>query len=76
MMRQQQVAQAITGYVDSAGVSKVCPDGCIESTQWSSRTREFVGEVFDYMNGLSLEERLDFRAALAGGAKPSTSPAT
>ncbi len=64
IMRQQITAQAITGYVDLNGVSTVSSGPCLESLRWNSRTREFIGEIFDHMNGVSSDEREDFRKAL------------
>ena len=70
MLRQQLVAQAIIDYVprsgDKAGQTVTVTDSCQESLTWSSRTREFVGEFWDYLNAVSNQEREDFRRALAG----------
>lgn len=64
LMRQQMVAQSIIGYVDAKGNSVTCVGPCLESVNWSARTREFLGEIFDHLNGVSQEERLDFRKSL------------
>lgn len=70
MLRQQMVAQAIVDYVprggEKAGSLVTVADSCQESLTWSSRTREFVGEIWDYLNAVSQNERDDFRRALAG----------
>lgn len=72
-LRQQLIAQAIVEYVprngDKAGASVPSAGPCRESLDWSARTREFVGEVFEYVNGVSFQEREDFRKALAGPQK-------
>jgi hypothetical protein len=68
-LRQQLVATAIVDYVPRTGdraKQLVTSDGsCQDSLNWSSRTREFVGEIFDYLNGVSQDERDAFRKALA-----------
>jgi hypothetical protein len=64
MMRQQIVAQAIVE-VDGKPVVGAC---CVQYPRWSNRTRDFVGEVFDFLNEASEEEKRDFRKALAGSA--------
>lgn len=74
MLRQQLIAQAIVDYTprygENKGVKVVVAGSCQDSLDWSSRTREFVGEIFDYLNGVSGQEREDFRKALVG---PQTS---
>lgn len=65
MLRQQMVAQAISGFMSVGGERVKCVGPCLDSLMWSSRTREFVGELFDYVNGVSQEERDSFRKALA-----------
>ena len=68
-MRQQTIAQAIVSYRKVGNTELVTSTGpCVDSTKWSSRTREFVGEIYDYMNGVGMEEREGFRKALASGA--------
>lgn len=73
MLRQQLVAQAIVDYTPRVGEHKgqviVTTGSCQDSIGWNSRTREFVGEIFDYVNGVSLQEREDFRKALVGDPK-------
>lgn len=64
LMRQQIVAQSILSYVDANGKSVTCSGPCLESIGWSSRTREFLAEIFDHMNGVSEEERENFRKSL------------
>ncbi len=73
MLRQQMIAEAIVA-VDG----KKCHGPCIQSVDWNARTREFVGETYDYVNGLSNDEREAFRKALAGasGAQPGTTSTT
>ena len=72
MLQAQMIAGSITK-VD--GVDQ--PGSCQDSIKWSIRTREFVGIAFDYMNGISGDEREGFMAELAGGsAPPATTPAT
>jgi len=74
-IRQQLVAQSIKDYTPRSGenVGKVVvvQGSCQESLNWSSRTREYVGEVFDYLNGVGQQEREDFRKALmsTGGSQ-------
>lgn len=74
MLRQQLVAQAIVDHVprhgEKAGQTVVTVEGsCQDSITWNSRTREFVGEVWDYVNAVSNQEREDFRKALMGETK-------
>jgi hypothetical protein len=64
MMRQQTVAQAIVAYTSLNGQVHHTPEGCIASIGWSQRTREFIGEIFDHMNSVTMEERASFRKAL------------
>lgn len=75
MLRQQLIAQAIVDYVPRHGEHKgqvvTVAGSCQDSLEWSARTREFVGEIFDYVNGVSMQEREDFRKALVG-PQPST----
>ncbi len=75
MMRQQMQVQAITGYTTLEGNVRKCV-APLESLNWNSRTREYIGEIYDFLNGLTMKERDDFREALAGGAKLPSSPAT
>jgi hypothetical protein len=63
MMRQHMIAQSITE-VDGKAVTGPC---CLESLRWSARTREFVGEIYDFVNGVDPKERENFMKALAGG---------
>ncbi len=70
LMRQQVIAQAITGFTPSEGAATVSNGPCLVSLQWNSRTREFIGEVFDYMNGVEASEREDFRKTLAAQSTP------
>jgi len=65
MIRQQMVAQSITSFVTVDGVRTKCNGPCLESLTWAARTREYVGEIFDYLNGVSREERESFQKALA-----------
>lgn len=69
-LRQQLIAQSIVDFVprhgERAGSKVEVTGSCQDSLDWSSRTREFVGEIFDYVNGVSYQEREDFRKALAG----------
>ena len=65
MIRQQMVAQSIVGFTSIDGMKIKCTGPCLESLQWSARTREFVGEIFDYLNGVSADERESFQKALA-----------
>lgn len=68
-MRNQAVISSIIGYD-----GKTLTGPCMEYMDWSNRTREFVGEIYDYLNGVSDEERTDFRKALAGGAVADSIP--
>lgn len=65
LLRQQLLAQSIESYVTLEGktVTKT-GSACLESIEWSGRTREFVGEIFDHINGVRADEREDFRKAL------------
>lgn len=76
-LRQQVIAQSIESYTRrDSKTAKSCPLGSLESTKWSLRTREFVGEMYDYINNAEKDERDSFKKALAGGASPvATSPA-
>lgn len=80
MMRQQLVAQSIVEYelADPQGERKVvsCSGPCVEVTKWSSRTREFLGEIFDHLNSVTNEEREDFRSTLVRKLTPGSSVAT
>lgn len=76
LMRQQIMAQAITAFVSKDNVSTVANGPCLESLRWCARTREFLGEIFDYMNGVDREEREDFRRALAVQSTPGSPGAT
>lgn len=64
LMRQQIIAQSILSYTDANGKTVSCTGPCLDSIGWSARTREFLGEIFDHMNGVSAEEREDFRKSL------------
>jgi len=66
IMRQQILAQAITSFTKLDGTVAPSTGPCLDSLNWSARTREFVGEIFDYMNGVDGDEREDFRKALVG----------
>lgn len=66
-MRIQAIAGAIVEYADRDGQRRECRGPCLEYRDWSNRTREFVGEIYDYLNGMSPKERDDFQKALAGG---------
>ncbi len=74
-LRQQLVAQSIKNYTprsgDHQGKVIVAQGSCQDSLNWSSRTREYVGEIFDYINGVGQQEREDFRKALmsTGGSQ-------
>lgn len=75
-LRQQLVAQAVVDYVPRTGdrTGQLVPvaGSCQDSITWSSRTREFVGEVFDFLNGVSQDERDAFRKALATSSTPGS----
>lgn len=73
-MRQQILAAAI---VEVDGKPITNPAGCQESIGWNARTREFLGETYDYLNGLTQKEREDFQAMLAASdAVPAASGST
>lgn len=65
LLRQQMLAQSIVSYMNNDGATvKVTGVACLESVAWSGRTREFIGEIFDHLNGVKPDEREDFRKAL------------
>lgn len=61
MLRQQLLIESI---VEVNG--KPCNGPCLEAMTWSTRTREFLGEIFDYLNAIDDKERSDFQKGLAG----------
>ncbi len=69
MLRQQQIAQSIT---EVDGEPTRGP--CLSSLRWNSRTRSFVGMLYDHLNGISAEESDSFMAALKGGSAPVIQP--
>lgn len=71
LLRQQLVAGSITE-VDGQPVKG---KSCQASVQWNSRTREFVGRTFDYMNEMTKDERDLFEKVLAGDAPSASTPA-
>lgn len=79
MLRQQLVAQAIKDYTprvgDQAGAKVAVSGSCQDSLKWSSRTREFVGEIFEHINGVTLDERESFRKALTSSSTPGSQDA-
>lgn len=60
MLRQQQIAQSIIE-VDGEAIR----GPCLQSIKWSARTRNFVGMIFDSLNGVSDEEAASFMTALS-----------
>lgn len=77
MLRHQLVAQSIVDYTprsgDKAGQKVICNGSvCLDSLTWGSRTREFVGEIFDHLNGIQPSEREDFRRALTSPSTPGS----
>lgn len=69
MLRQQLVAQAVVNFrLRGTETTVSCNGSCQESLQWSSRTREFVGELFDFLNGVAQDERDAFRKALTSSS--------
>lgn len=65
LLRQQIIAQSIVSYTNLSGeVVKTNGVACLESLDWSGRTREFLGVLFDHLNGVSSDEREDFHRAL------------
>lgn len=71
------VAQGIVSYVGADGARVDCKGApCTDMMNWSSRTREFVGEVFDYLNGVEAAEREAFRKALSKSTPGSPSTAS
>lgn len=73
LMRQQIIAQSILSYTSADGKNVSCDGPCLDSINWSARTREFLGEIFDHMNGVSGEERESFRQSLMGlGSTPGS----
>lgn len=74
LMRQQMVIQGITGYtLRSDKIAKTCVAPPVEAVQWSSRTREFVGAVYDHWNGVTRDEADAFQEMLEG-KKPGSTP--
>lgn len=70
-MRQHQLANAVVE-VDGRKI-----DGpCLESLKWNSRTRDLLGETYDYLNSITQKQRDDFRAMLEEGDVPSASTDT
>lgn len=68
MMRQQTIVQSIV-----AINGKRCEGPPIgDYMGWANRTVEFVGEIHDYMNGMSREERDNFRATLVASSRPTS----
>lgn len=68
MLRQQILAGSVVSYTRRNGASKELKgQPCLEMENWTTRTREFVGEVYDHVNGVAQEERDAFRKALAAG---------
>lgn len=66
LMRQQMMIQAITNYTLRADkTTKTCVAPPMEAVKWSNRTKEFVGEIYDHVNSVSMDERESFRKALA-----------
>lgn len=61
-LRQQQIAQSI---VEVNGEQVRGP--CLASLHWSARTREFCAMGYDYLNGLTSDEREGFMKALTSG---------
>lgn len=71
-MRQQTLAGAIVSFKKRGdSETRTCNGPCLESLKWNSRTREYVAEIYDYLNGVTQEERDGFRAELAGSADKS-----
>ncbi len=70
-LRQQQVAQSIIE-VDGEPVR----GPCLVSLKWTLRTREFLGMIYDSLNGLATDEREAFQTALRGGVAktPAATP--
>lgn len=76
MMRNQMIVQSVVSYTPrSTKVKKECLAPPVEASQWSNRTREFVGDVYDAMNGTTTEERETFRKALASSTPGSKNDA-
>jgi hypothetical protein len=72
-LRAQTIAASIVE-VDGKAVVGIA---CFESMEWSSRTREYVGTAYNFLNGVSGEERESFLERLKTsryGAPSSTSP--
>lgn len=66
MMRQQMIIQSIVRYTPrETKVEVVCAAPPVEVAHWSIRTRDFVGDVYDSVNGSTQKERDDFRATLS-----------
>lgn len=73
MLRHQMVAQSVCDFTMRGSGEVVTVQGsCQDSLQWSSRTREFVGEIFDHLNGVAADERDAFRKALATSSTPGS----
>lgn len=71
LIRVETIFGSIVSYrLRGSGETKsVTGTTCVEAKSWGTRTREFVGEAFDYFNGMEKEERDHFRKKLAGSFK-------
>lgn len=74
-IKQELIACAIVAYKQRGSQVREHVNGpCVAARSWSSRTREYLGELYNYLNDVSMQEREDFRAKLAGrpGGESST----
>ena len=62
LIRQHMVLESIT---EVDGQKLTGP--CLDYLKWEQRTREFVSEIYDFVNYVETDERQNFRKALAGG---------
>lgn len=69
-LRYQTVAQGIVAYETADGKVVRCVGPCVEWVKWGRRTMEYVGEVYDFYNGIENDERADFRKTLEVGPQP------
>lgn len=69
-MRQQLIAGSITAFTLRDSTTPTLVKGgtaCLESLSWSTRTREYVGMIYDHLNGMEKEERENFQEKLRAG---------
>lgn len=69
MLRQQMICGAIVSYkLRGSSEQKIVAGPAVEALDWSTRTMEFVGEIYSFLNGVRKDERDGFLEMLAGNA--------